>query len=71
MLRDELQVSDKDLLQISNDFLQKNVIDLLSGGESNELFFRLKDADQALKCASQNTALFINSPDALLASICS
>lgn len=48
-LEDELQMSAEDILQTSNTLLQRNLIDMFSGGESNQLVFKLKDADQAMK----------------------
>ncbi len=49
MLQEELQASAEEILQMSNALLQKNIIDMFFGGESKQLIFKLKDADQAMK----------------------
>lgn len=50
MLEEELEMTAEEILQMSNALLQKNLIDMFVGGDSQQLVFKLKDADQAMKC---------------------
>ena len=49
LLEEELQMTAEEILQMSNTLLQRNLVDIFGGGESSQLVFKLKDADQALK----------------------
>ena len=49
MLEEEMQMTAEEILQMSNVLLQKNLVDMFVGGENNQLVFKLKDADQAMK----------------------
>ena len=59
-LEAELQLSGEDILQVINQLLSQNLVDALSGGKNKDLIFKLKDADQAMKCGRPPVACIRN-----------
>lgn len=49
MLEEEMDVTAEEILQLINTLLQSNLVDMFEGGRDQQLVFKLKDADQAMK----------------------